>query len=177
MDYIENMSTLPRHGHLVSSFFADIKALFVQKKVYPLQEQHSLVYWGKRYSGDEHLVDVSILDDKDYFALSTIEQLAFIQPDFMLFQNNEYLHNRTTSRIAGVPDIVVEVWSDTNIPAEREMKFRIYSSHPMCEHWYIEQYSNEVECWLGTNPLARQDIRNVLKTTHDLEFDLRYLAI
>ena len=38
-DYATNMAALPRHGHLVSSFFANIFPLFKEKKVYALQEQ------------------------------------------------------------------------------------------------------------------------------------------
>ena len=46
-DYTTNMATMPRHGHLVSTFFASIFPLFKEKKVYALQEQHALVFYGK----------------------------------------------------------------------------------------------------------------------------------
>ena len=62
-DYTTNMATMPRHGHLVSTFFASIFHLFKEKKIYALQEQHALVFYGKKWTGEERLVDVSALED------------------------------------------------------------------------------------------------------------------
>ena len=176
MDYIENMSTLPRHGHIVSSFFADVKHLFQKKLVYPLQEQHALVYWGRRYSGDETLVDVEKLTNLNEFRGLTIEELAFVQPDFFVFAKNPYIQNLSTSRTAGIPDLIVEVWSTSNTLMEKDMKFRLYSSSSKCEHWYITLDSNSVECWLGDSKLSNQSLEQELFTIGGLKFDLRYLA-
>ena len=177
MDFLMEMSTLPRHGHLVGSLFSEVYELFKKKELYPLQEQHSLVYWGERFGGFETLVDISKLESVDEFRKSTIENLCFIQPDFFVFKQNPYVHNNTTSRIAGIPDLAVEVWSDNNTESEKEMKQRIYSSSPKCEHWYLSQHSNEVLCFMGKQQLPLQNLRNPLKTQYGLKLDLRHLAL
>ena len=176
MDFIENMSTLPRHGHLVSSFFADVKEAFMRKELYPLQEQHALVYFGKKYSGDESLVDVDEISDVGVFKTTTIEELGFVQPDFLLFKKNRYLQNASTSRIAGVPDFIVEVWSTTNTEGERQLK---NGCTPVQKNASIGifQDSNLVECWLGKKKYREQNLTDVLVTKDNLRFDLRYLAL
>ncbi|MCL1986399.1 MAG: hypothetical protein FWG64_00280, partial [Firmicutes bacterium] len=59
----------------------------------------------------------------------------------------------------------------------RNFKFTIYSSSPTTEHWYLEQDSNIVECYLGQTQLPKQDISQTLVTTRNLQFDLTYLAL
>ena len=59
MDNLLRMATYPRHNYLASSFFSDIFHLFKQKKIYPLQENCYLAFFGKKYSGDEKLVDAN----------------------------------------------------------------------------------------------------------------------
>ena len=176
LDYA-NMASMPRHGHIASSFFANIFSLFKSKEVYALQEQHALVFFGRKWSNEARLVDVARLEDPSEFRALTIEELDFVQPDFFMFSKNPYLQSPSTQKTAGVPDLVVEVWSRSNTPEERAMKQCIYSSHPACEHWYIQQDSNKVECWLGKNEQKPQLLTNVLVTRQGTEFDLRYLAL
>ena len=123
------------------------------------------------------LVDVDKIADAGAFKNETIEELAFVQPDFLLFQKNPYIHNNSTSRVAGVPDLIVEVWSDANTDLEIDMKKRLYSSSDKCEHWYIHQNSNEVECWMGFQKSDPQFLYNKLVTLYGLTFDLRYLSL
>ena len=176
-DYATNMATLPRHGHLVSSFFANIFPLFKEKKVYALQEQHALVFYGKKWSKEERLVDVTRIEDMSEFKSSIIEELDFVQPDFMLFENNPFIQSISTLKTAGVPDLVIEVWSKSNTQEERDMKHTLYSSHPNCEHWYLTHDSNQVDRWLGSAKLKPQILTDILVTQHQIKFDLRYLAI
>ena len=171
MEQLLRMGTYPRHNHLVSSFFVEVGHLFKKKKVYPLQENCFLVHFGKKYSGEERLVDASAVPD-----LTVLDELEVVQPDFLLFQRNKFVQTSSTLRTAGIPDLVVEVWSKSNDKYEREMKFRIYSSSPMCEHWYLTQDSNVVECFKGTCALPSQDLSRVLKSTGGLEFDLTHMA-
>lgn len=166
------MGTLPRHNHLVSTFFGNIFPLFQKKMLYPLQENCYLVLYGKKYSNDERLVDPSTISD-----VSILEELDVVQPDFLLFHKNPYVQSPSTLRTAGIPDLVVEVWSKSNDQLERNMKFRIYSSHPDCEHWYMEQDSNIVKCYKGKNPLPDQDLKEILITTNGLNFNLTHLAL
>jgi len=45
------------------------------------------------------------------------------------------------------------------------------------EHWYIEQNSNEIICYLGSSRIENQTLSDILVTRNGLKFDLRYLAI
>ena len=176
-DYATNMAALPRHGHLVSSFFANIFPLFKEKKVYALQEQHALVFYGKKWSKEERLVDATQIENINEFKSSIIEELDFVQPDFILFENNLFIQSTSTLKTAGVPDLVIEVWAKSNTREERDMKHNLYSSHPKCEHWYLTHDSNHVECLLGSAKLKPQTLTDILITQHQINFDLRYLAI
>ena len=177
MDLSLRMATFPRHGHLVTAFFPNVWELFKQKKLYHLQEEQILVYKGKKYSGEEALVDVDKLEDESRFVNNIIDALGYIQPDFLFFKENSFVQSHNTLKTAGVPDLVVEVWSDTNEDIERDFKFRIYSSSEKCEHWYLEQDSNMVQCYLGDKELEVQNLNNVLETTKGIKFDLRHLAL
>jgi len=44
-------------------------------------------------------------------------------------------------------------------------------------HWYIEQDSNKVECYIGSEQLPDQCLTKKLRTQKGLEFDLRYLVV
>ena len=176
-DYLSLMATFPRHGHLVSSLFARVINLFEKKVLTPFQEQQLLSIWGKKYSGEEKLIDTLQIDDISDFTQNTIIELDCIQPDFFLFHSNTFITSLSEFRIAGIPDLVVEVWSKYNTKEEKDMKFRVYSSSSLCEHWYLTQTSNKVECWFGNSPLPNQSLRNVLISQTGLQFDLRFLQI
>ena len=172
------MSTTDRHNDMVSTFVGDILPLKRKKEIYALQSDCALVHWGERKEPKNMaLVNISEIEDTVRFTESTIEYLDYVQPDFMLFKDNPYLKNSKGLRTAGQPDLIVEVWSESNFKAERELKWNLYSTSPITEHWYIEQDSNKVECYMGSEQLPDQCLTNILKTQRGLEFDLRYLAI
>jgi Uma2 family endonuclease len=123
------------------------------------------------------LIDAADIDNIEKFERDTINELDYIQPDFMMFKKNKYLHNERETKIAGCPDLLIEVWSDGNSAAERDFKLNLYSTSPVTEHWYIEQDSNEIICWLGKNRIENKYLTDVLVTLDGIEFDLRYLAI
>jgi Uma2 family endonuclease len=110
-----------------------------------------------------------------------MSELRRVEPDFMLFDKNAYIENNISggvrTRIAGFPDLVIEIWSEANLIEERKFKKILYSTSPVTEHWYIEQDSNKVECFLGGNDLPPQSLKNILRTQDGVEFDLRYMAI
>ena len=139
---------------------------------------YALVYYGD--PGDPlhlfSLVDLSKVEDKDEF-VGTISDLEYIQPDFMLFQKNPYLYNERQTKIAGQPDLIVEIWSKSDTPERREFKHLIYSSSPVTEHWYFKQKSNTVTCFMGRDALPDQHLGSILKTQADIQFDLRHLAL
>ena len=178
MDIFMPMSTTDRHNDMISTFVGDVLPLKRKKEIYALQSDCALVHWGERKEAiNLALVNVSEIEDTVKFTGYTIEYLEYIQPDFMLFKDNPYLKNSKGLRTAGQPDLIVEVWSESNSKAERELKWNLYATSDITEHWYIEQDSNSVQCYMGKKQLPEQFLANILKAQKGLEFDLRYLAI
>ena len=178
MDIFMPMSTTDRHNEIINTFVGEVIPLRKKKEIFALQSDCALVHLGQRYIPSFiELVDISKIPDIEKFINSEIEYLEYIQPDFMLFKNNPYLKNSRGLRTAGQPDLIIEVWSEGNTDKDKEFKKRLYSTSSITEHWYMEQDSNEVICYLGDNMLESQSLLNILVTRGGLEFDLRYLAI
>ena len=172
------MSTSGRHSRLLMTISSAVIDLLRKKEAYAVQEECALVHWGYKGKSDfKELVKISDIEDTDSFIETTIDELDYVQPDFVLFKNNPCLHNENETRIAGCPDLIVEIWSKGNTKAEREFKLDLYSSSPITEHWYIEQDSNEVACYFGRDRIENQSLIDILATRDGLKFDLRYLAI
>ena len=123
------------------------------------------------------LVNIDEIEDIDEFTDDLIDELEYVQPDFVLFRNNKHLRNKKGTRTAGCPDLIVEVWSGENTTYDRKVKFDLYSSSPVTEHWYIEQKSNNVACYYGEKRIASQCLTDILVTRGGLEFDLRDLVV
>ena len=178
MEIFMEMSTTGRHNRLAGTFFGEVLSLLRKKEAYALHEEGALVYWGtKKEPQFIRLVDVNEIEDIDEFTEEIINELYYVQPDFFLFKKNPYLHNKKETRVAGYPDLIVEVWSDDNTTYDRKVKLDLYSSSPITEHWYIEQKSNSVVCYYGDSKIESQSLMNVLVTRDGIEFDLRYLAV
>lgn len=178
MDNFMLMPTTTRHNTLINTFIGDVIHLSRKKEIYALQSDCALVYWGQKKEPQlAELIDISKISNVERFLNSEIEHLDYIQPDFMCFKDNPFLENSKKLRIAGQPDLIVEIWSDGNTQREKEFKKFLYKTSLITEHWYIEQDSNKVECYMGSSQLSDQSIKNILRTQKGLEFDLRYLAI
>ena len=178
MDIYMPMSTTDRHNEIINTFIGDIMPLRKKKEVFALQSDCALVHLGQRYIPSFiELVDISKIIDIEKFVNSEIEHLEYIQPDFMLFKDNPYLKNSKGLRTAGQPDLVIEVWSEGNSERDKNFKRQLYSSSAITEYWYIEQDSNEVECYYGKDRLEPKDLRELLVSRGGIEFDLRYLAV
>ena len=175
--FINEMATTTRHNHLIASFMLDIGPLFKKKELFPLQENCALVFYGRKMSGEETLIDPDYLENKDEFISYSIHEHDFVQPDFLLFHRNRYIQDVHKLKTAGIPDLVVEVWSKYNKSEERDMKFRLYSSSDNCEHWYIEQDSNSILCYRGKQRMEDQNLADALVTTSGLRFDLSHMAL
>jgi len=172
------MSTSLRHNRITGTLFSEIIDMLRKNEVNALQEECALVYWGSRVKPEPTvLIDIDNIKNINEFKEKTIDDLEYVQPDFILFQKNLYVENRRKTRTAGCPDLIVEVWSDGNTVEEKKFKYNLYSNSSNTEHWYIEQDTNEVKCHVGKETLAVQSIKNILHTTNGLKFDLRYLAI
>ena len=177
MDIYMPIATTDRHSDIVSTFMGDILPLKRKKQVHALQEQCPLVYFGtKDLPTGFELVDAKNISDVERF-IDNIIELEYVQPDFILFKDNPYLKNKKGTRTAGQPDLIVEVWSETNTANIRAFLKQLYATSPITEHWYIEQDSNEIQCYVGKERISNQNLNNVLVTQKGLEFDLRYLAI
>ena len=178
MDNYMPMSTTKRHNNIVTSLILKLGALIEKKEINVLHDQCSLVYWGtKTVIESLSLVNISKIEDLQKFKETVIEDLYCAQPDFMLFKDNPYIENKRQTRTAGQPDLIVEIWSEGNTKNDKDFLKYLYSTSDITEHWYIEQDSNRVECYLGKKKLHDQYLTNVLITQKGLEFDLGYLAI
>jgi len=175
--YIPKIGTTHRHNDIISTFSGDILPLKRKKEVLAFQEQCPLVYYGDReLPVGFKLVDVTAISDIERF-LDNITEFQHVKPDFIIFKDNPYLRNKKQTRTAGQPDLIVEVWSESNTDDDIDFLKKLYASSPITEHWYIEQDSNKIECYLGKEKLSEQYLTDVLFTQKGLEFDLRYLAI
>jgi len=178
MDNYMQMGTTGRHNDFVTSFIGELFGLIKKKEVYAKHEEFPLAFFGTRKEPlGTMLVDIGSIGDVKRFAENTINLLETVQPDFMLFRHNPYIVNRYDTKIAGQPDLLIEIWSEGNPQQERSFKKELYKTSPVSEHWYIDQDLNKVECYLGKNQLPDQCLTAILRTKKGLEFDLRHLAI
>ena len=71
---------------------------------------------------DGELIDVSKYTD---LGIQTIREtmgiMNYTYPDFMIFKDNPVIINEKRTRFAGIPDLIIEVWSESN---------------PLCEESY-----------------------------------------
>ena len=177
MDNYMYMGTTVRHNKFVSTLINRIFSRIENGELSALHENCPLVFYGtKKSSAGFELIDVTSINDTERF-LDNITELEYVSPDFILFKENPYLRNKKETRTAGQPDLIVEIWSDSNTENDRAFLQNLYATSEITEHWYIEQDSNKVECYIGKRQLPDQYLTNVLVTQKGLEFDLRYLAI
>ena len=178
MDIYMPMSSTARHNRIATTLISSVIDLLRKKEAHALSEECSLVYWGKKTEPTSlSLVNIKEIEDMQKFKEIIIEDLYYVQPDLMLFKNNPYVENKRQTKTAGQPDLIVEVWSESNSKNDRTFLQNLYATSDITEHWYIEQDSNEVICYFGKNGLENQFLSDVLVTRDGLKFDLRYLAI
>ena len=178
MSNIMEMGATARHGRLLSFLENSVFDLFLKEKVINFSESASLVYWGnKKQPHSCSLVDIKAISDTDDFIKEVINILALTTPDYMHFSTNKFIINDNETRVAGFPNLIVEVWSKSNSEIDRELLKYLYSTSDETEHWYIEQDSNVVECWYGNNRIEDKSLKDILKAIDGIEFDLRYLAL
>ena len=173
------MSTTRRHNKILNEFVSKRDNLNKSDNIDIFTSDCALAHWGSKIKSNDicKLVDIDLIEDTEYFKKIVINQLEYVQPDYMLFEKNKQIVNEFETITAGFPDLVIEIWSDSNTKAEKEFKFNLYSSGSTCEHWYITQDSNHVECFLGQNQLKEQNLTNILITNDGIKFDLRRIAI
>ena len=179
---IYNMATTLRHNDIISDIGREIyfrhREMVRNKTITLAEEEIALVYEGNMDEEYVCLIKIESIQNPAHFAGKVIDALRWVQPDFFMFTNNNpYIKNKNETRIAGRPNLIVEVWSEGNLNVERERKFMLYSSSPITEHWYIEQDNNAVVCYLGKNKLSDQTLEKVLMTQDGINIDLTHLAL
>ena len=178
MESVFEFGTTARHGRLLDFLVKSVFDLFLANKLINFSESSSLGYYGDiKDLLSCSLIDVTEIQNSDLFLSDTINYLRFVTPDYMHFTDNRYLINQIETRVVGYPNLIVEVLSKGNSSADRQFKKFLYSTGNVTEHWYIEQDSNIVECWYGKNRLNDKNLKNILITQDNIEFDLRYLAL
>ena len=178
MSIIMEMGATARHGRLLDYLAKSTFEWFERKQLINFSESASLVYWGKKQNPHScNLVNIKEISDTDDFLKDTINMLDFTVPDYMHFRTNKFIINDNETKIAGFPNLIVEVWSKSNSHADREFLKYLYSTSDETEHWYIEQDSNVVECWYGGKRIDDKNLGDILKAKDGIEFDLRYLKL
>lgn len=143
MDSFMEMGTSFRHNEIITELLIAIANLIKQRREIRIwHENCSLVYSGKRAELDTlSLIDAKQIKDVKRFRENAMGELRRVEPDFMLFDKNAYIENningKMRTRVAGFPDLVIEIWSEANSIEERSFKRFLYSTSPVTEHWYI----------------------------------------
>ena len=173
---IYNFSDLVRHTHLVGWLYREYTVRYDDEDLFEshtsFKDNTALVYSGNKT--ETHTIH--LLDAEEYNTFPTI-RLNVVEPDFMIFRNNKFLLNEKGSRVLGRPDLIVEIWSESNTPVERSYKHIVYTSSPTTEIWYMEQDSNKVIRFFGEKQIEDLDLTRPLKTQSGIILDLTRLAL
>jgi len=166
---IQLMGTTTRHSKLVAAFSGEMRPLVKSGTLECYVDTVSLVY-----NENYQLINANNISRQDEEILSrTLTKMKYIEPDILIFKDNVQVRNEQRTRIAGSPDLVIEIWSNDNDSLHRQKKFDIYSSSELTEHWYVEQHSDIIKCFRGNTQLPDQHMKNILTSQCGLEFDLR----
>ena len=167
-DLIFEMASTGRHRRIVDALY---------------QNRHPVKFKGRDntalvYEEGICLIDVTEMNRYQLDVLNTgISALYWVEPDYFYFEGNAYFTDSDELKTAGCPDLITEVWSAGNSPAHRDFKKKLYMTGKNTEHWYFEQHSNTVECWLGSKRLENKDLMQPLITCRGVQFNLIALAI
>ena len=167
---IMTMGTTRRHMKILDWFSGF--AIKEQEKDYFVygREQIALV---ENYGA---LIDVSELtDEKRQKVRNVMGKMKYTYPDFMIFKHNPVIINDQDTRYAGIPDLIIEVWSRTNSNEEKEQKRKLYRTSKS-EFWEINQDSPKVICWAKDGTKYEQFMNKPLVTPWKEEFDLTDLS-
>jgi Uma2 family endonuclease len=97
-------------------------------KIYPFVKRHKL---GKFYGAPLHIV----LADHVNF-----------EPD-LCFLATENLHRLQSPVIAGPPDLIIEIISESNRTHDTVVKFQNYERYGVAEYWLVDPRENRITVW------------------------------
>ena len=139
------------------------------------QKNYKFVYAREQIALIENygaLIDVSELtDEQRQIVRQSMVRAKYTYPDFMIFKNNPVIINERETRYAGIPDLIIEVWSKANSDEEKEQKRNLYRTKKS-EFWEFDQDSPKVVCWDKTGKMYEQFLDKPLITPWGEELDL-----
>ncbi|MCL1997983.1 MAG: Uma2 family endonuclease [Turicibacter sp.] len=177
MEVLRMGYTTGRHsqlgGILLSELWNLLRKGILGNKTFISQGTTRLCYEGERFTPFVNLINVSETPSVDFLKYDSVE------PDLFLFHRQPYVRDGTGRHFAGNPDLIIEIWSESNREEERSWKKLLYSTAADTEHWYFEQNSDVVERWIGKTQLSSVTYKEKLQTVSGLELDIsdvgRYL--
>ena len=168
---IVTMGTTLQHMKILDWFSGfSLKRMQEDPYFYYGREQIALV---ENYGA---LIDVAGLTDHQRQTLrESIGQLKYTYPDFMIFKHNPLIISENRTRFAGIPDLIIEVWSKKNSEAEKTQKRQLYCTQKS-EFWEFEQDSPKVICWDQAGHMYEQFMDQPLLTPWKEALDLIALS-
>ncbi|MCL1988987.1 MAG: hypothetical protein FWG64_13605 [Firmicutes bacterium] len=177
---IFNVETPPRHALLNGKLSSTVIDKFEEEINQGTKNYGSsnicLTYFDETIEGAS-LVDLSQLDDIDYFIENEISDLHYVMPDIFLFDKQPFVTNKTGVKIAGFPDLIIEIWSPGNSKTHREFLHNLYQTSPVTEIWHLTLNSNIVHRWLGKKRLEDTTLLEIMESRTGLKFDLTRSAL
>ena len=72
-----------------------------------------------------------------------LSETDVVQPDIVVvLQENQII---TTTKLKGIPDLVIEILSPSNREYDQELKKRLYEQHAVPEYWIVDPENQMVE--------------------------------
>lgn len=168
--------TTDRHAEILSEISFAFRPMARKGLIWESREQIGLVV------NKNELIDLGLLNGKQLEMLhSNMNKLKCNYPDYMVFQEDpnskskKKLFNKKRTRVAGIPDLIIEVWSSQNSALDREEKKKLYAKESN-EFWEIVQDNPTITCWKGLNHVYEQRIEEPVTTPWGEVIDLSYLA-
>ncbi|MCL1988501.1 MAG: Uma2 family endonuclease [Firmicutes bacterium] len=179
--HYQEMAVFPRHGEILERIGDMLSVKYISEilsnKLIKYRENNALVYNGTYGCFDKSPPFELVNVNEKFLPQAELKAKRYIQPDYMIFHNNKYQKHFSTYKIAGCPDLIIEVWSKGNEAEDKHILTKLYATSPITEFWQIEQDSNEVLCSLGETLLPSQSLLAPLQTQGGLEIDLTSIAL
>lgn len=122
------------------------------------------------------LIDVSALTELGIqYIKDQMGKFGYSYPDFMIFKDNPVIISDNKTRYAGMPDLIIEVWSKSNKKEEKEQKRNLYRTNKS-EFWELDQDSPKILCWHKDGQMYEQHMDQPVKTPWGETLDLTELA-
>ena len=157
------MGTTEKHMKILDM----LSSIFIKKNYFYGREQIALAI------NKNKLIDIDSLSKTNFASVKAhINRFKVVYPDFMIFEKNSYIINEKRTRVVGIPNLIIEVWSDSNSDEEKEEKRKLYKTG-RSEFWEIRQDSIWIDCHSADGKLYKQSIEHMLLTPWKDRIDLK----